>query len=122
MTGKHFEVVLSEDELTALADAAVRDLAGRLAHRAFRPLASEPIVRDEPVEDEALARLHVLVHIKRAVARQEDQAARDATVAGAGYPQLGEASCISRQGARQRWPGLVPANKPDHPLTTDRRH
>jgi hypothetical protein len=121
MPGKHFAVVLSEDEIAALADAAVRDLADRLAHRAFRPLALESSLPDEYAESDALAHLHALVHIRRAVARLEDQAARCATLAGAGYPQLGQATNISRQGARRRWPGLVRTDKSDHPQSADRR-
>ena len=56
---------------------------------------------------EALAHLHMLVHLQQAVALLEDRAAEEAAAAGAGYPQIGRACNISRQGARRRWPGLV---------------
>jgi hypothetical protein len=56
---------------------------------------------------EALAHLHMLVHLQHAVALLEDRAAEEAAAAGAGYPQIGRACNISRQGARRRWPGLV---------------
>jgi hypothetical protein len=58
---------------------------------------------------EALAHLHMLVHLQQAVALLEDRAAEEAAAAGAGYPQIGRACNISRQGARRRWPGLVPS-------------
>ncbi|HEX4788108.1 MAG TPA: hypothetical protein VH372_06565 [Actinospica sp.] len=110
MPGTHFTVLLSEDEIARIADAAVADLAARLAHRAFRPLAD----RTPLDQADALARLHALVHLRRAVERQADHTAANAAAAGAGYPQLGQACAISRQGARQRWPGLVGAHGHDH--------
>lgn len=109
MPGTHFAVILSEDEIAALADAAVDDLAGRLAHRAFRPLTEFDASQDAVAEADALASLHALIHLQRAVDRQAARAAANAVQAGAGYPQLGRACNISRQGARRRWPGLVPA-------------
>ncbi|MCX5208929.1 hypothetical protein OG689_06435 [Kitasatospora sp. NBC_00240] len=114
---------MSEEQIAALADAALADLAARLAQRAFRPLppATGPDVPPAPDEGpdpqgDALARLHTLVHLRRAAERLTDQVARDAVEAGAGYPQLGEALEMSRQGARKRWPGLVPA-APSRPPT-----
>ncbi|MGA5700157.1 hypothetical protein [Peterkaempfera bronchialis] len=110
MPGTHFAVLLTERELAALADGVVDALADRLAHQAFQPLPAAP--DDDPEaaapETSALARLHALAHLQRAVARQTDRAAAEAARAGAGYPQLGKACSISRQGARRRWPGLVP--------------
>lgn len=120
MPGKHFAVVLPEDEIAALADAGVRDLAEQLAHRAFRPLALESSLPDALSEGESLALLHALTHIQQAVVRQEEEAARHAVRTGAGYPQLGQASNLSRQGARRRWPGIVPADKPELPRAAAR--
>jgi hypothetical protein len=120
MPGTHFAVVLSESEIAAIADAAVEDLAGRLAHRAFRPLADFAGPSDAAAEADALASLHALVHLQRAVERQADRAAQNAARAGAGYPQLGHACNISRQGARRRWPGLVSARPSIDQPTQDR--
>jgi GGDEF domain-containing protein len=114
MPGKHFAVVLPEDEIAALADEAVRDLAETIAGRAFRALALDSSLPDELSEGNALARLYALTHIQHAVVRQTDQAARHAAQTGAGYPQLGQVSNMSRQGARRRWPGLVPTAKDAH--------
>ncbi len=112
---------MSEEQIAALADAAVADLASRLAVRAFQPLPPDPptgtaageVPPARPWEvyaqGDALARLHTLLHLQRAVERLTDQAARTAAEAGAGYPQLGDALEMSRQGARKRWPGLVGA-------------
>jgi hypothetical protein len=113
MPGTHFAVVLSENEIAAIADAAVEDLAGRLAHRAFRPLTEFGDASYTIAEADALANLHALIHLRRAVERQADRAASAAAQAGAGYPQLGQACNISRQGARRRWPGLV-SGRPAH--------
>ncbi|GGV15179.1 hypothetical protein GCM10010495_31640 [Kitasatospora herbaricolor] len=119
---------MSEEQIAALAEAALADLAARLAQRAFRPLPppagpGAPPTPDQgahlmetDLQGDALARLHTLVHLRRAAERLTDQVARDAVEAGAGYPQLGEALEMSRQGARKRWPGLVPA-APSHPPT-----
>jgi hypothetical protein len=118
MPGTHFTVLLSEDEIARIADAAVADLAARLAHRAFQPLADRT-----PIDQaDALARLHALVHLQRAVEREADRTAANAAAAGAGYPQLGQACAISRQGARQRWPGLVGARGHEHDPAAGRRH
>ncbi len=116
MPADRFAALMSEDQLAALADAALGELAGRLAARAFRPLpalgagarapGAEPW--EEDVQGDALTLLHALMHLRRAAERLTDQAAREAASAGAGYPQLGQACEISRQAARQRWPGLVP--------------
>lgn len=120
---------MSEAQIAALADAALADLAARLAQRAFRPLPppggpggpgapGAPVPPEEGADPQgdALARLHTLVHLRRSAERLTDRIARDAVEAGAGYPQLGEALAMSRQGARKRWPGLVPA-APSNPPT-----
>ncbi|MFE9559065.1 response regulator [Streptomyces sp. NPDC006703] len=54
----------------------------------------------------ALTLLHVLVQVQQSAERLQRAAAKDAARTGAGYPQIGEASGMTRQGARQRWPGL----------------
>jgi hypothetical protein len=126
MPGTHFAVVLSEEEIAAIADAAIGDLADRLARRAFRPLGQEREAAAQTTgpqgQAQALASLHALIHLRQAVERQADLAAQNAARAGAGYPQLGLACNISRQGARRRWPGLVPnRTQPHHPRpSTDR--
>ncbi|MBC3839276.1 hypothetical protein GXW82_00940 [Streptacidiphilus sp. 4-A2] len=51
---------------------------------------------------------------------RKDQAATAAAREGAGYPQLGAACNMSRQGARRRWPGLVPGAHPGDTLTPPR--
>jgi len=111
MPGLPLSLAMHETEIADLADAAVADLADRLAMRAFRPLGPGGDADfTTPVEGDALATLHVLAHLQRAVARHVDRAAQRAAEDGAGYPQLGRAYNITRQGARRRWPGLVPAH------------
>ncbi|WP_182443829.1 hypothetical protein [Streptacidiphilus sp. PB12-B1b] len=126
MPSNRFDVVLPESEIAAIADAAVADLAQRLAQRAFRPMGDPQAEPGDAPERDALAVLHALVHLQHAVERQKDQAAGLAAREGAGYPQLGAACNMSRQGARRRWPGLVAAAQPDdtrdHLPTTDRSH
>ncbi|MYW14429.1 hypothetical protein GT045_19830 [Streptomyces sp. SID486] len=61
---------------------------------------------------QALARLRVLTGVKEALRHLEDQAARAAADGGAGYPDIGRAMRMSRQGARRRWPGLVTDSTP----------
>ncbi|MFE9427416.1 hypothetical protein ACFYNO_31100 [Kitasatospora sp. NPDC006697] len=106
---------MSEQQIAALAEAAVADLAARLAARAFPPPAG-PVRADAdgpvpaweaPARADALTRLHALLHLQHAVERLADRAAGEAAAAGAGYPQIGQAFDMSRQGARKRWPGLV---------------
>lgn len=109
MTATPYLPAMSEDAIAALARGAVADLAARLAQRAFRPLAEPAEAGDGVVEGDALASLHVLMHLQRAVAREMDEAVARAVEQGAGYPQLGKACSITRQGARKRWPGVVPA-------------
>ncbi|OPC76591.1 hypothetical protein B4N89_46820 [Embleya scabrispora] len=54
--------------------------------------------------------------MSRAVDRNAAEEAAAAAAAGARYPQLGDAWYVTRQAARQRWPGLVftatPASRP----------
>jgi hypothetical protein len=117
MPGTYFARVLSEAEIAAVADATVADLAHRLAVRAFRPLCDPEALPGGAEESDALAHLHALVQLQRAVERQVDRAAEHAADVGAGYPQLGQACNMSRQGARRRWPGLVAPARPPHGAT-----
>ena len=117
MPGTHFTLALSEAEIAGIADAAVADLARRLAHRAFRPLGDTHAPPTTPVETNPLACLHALMHLQRAVERQVNHEAELAAQAGHGYPQLGHAYNMSRQGARQRWPGLVQHRTTPHDTT-----
>ncbi|MFG2424843.1 response regulator [Streptomyces sp. NPDC048448] len=106
MPGKNFVVRTSPQETAAVADAAVDELARRIAlqlledppHRPRSPSGADPT--------QALALLHVLTHLQRAAERLQRDAALDAARAGAGYPQIGVACDMTRQGARRRWPGL----------------
>ncbi|MEU4094279.1 hypothetical protein [Streptomyces sp. NPDC026673] len=122
MPGTHFAPRLPDEELAALATDAVDDLARRMARRVLRPLAL-PGTADEDTQAraEALAYLHTLNLLQQAVERLENLAAEQAAAAGAGYPQIGRACNISRQGARRRWPGLVTSDTPHRPpRRTDR--
>ncbi|WP_436771672.1 hypothetical protein [Yinghuangia sp. YIM S09857] len=114
MPGTPFLSVLSEDELAAVAHAAVADLAHRMTRSAFRDPRDPDAPRDEAVRRDALAELRVLTHIQRAVEQHMQDAAALAADAGAGYPQLGNACRITRQGARRRWPGILSADAGHH--------
>lgn len=100
---------MSEEELAALAAGAVDDLVRDLVGRAFQRL---PGGEQSPAQAEALAHLHMLNHLRQVIERLEENAAHEAADAGAGYPQIGRASNMTRQGARRRWPGLIGQ---DHP-------
>lgn len=112
MPGIHFDVVLTETEIADLADRVTEDMARRLARRAFRPLDAVP-----PDESQALAELHAVLHLQRAAARLADRLARAAAAAGAGYPDLGAALEITRQGARKRFPDLLDRPAAEVPAT-----
>ncbi|MFH8793731.1 response regulator [Streptomyces sp. NPDC017941] len=56
--------------------------------------------------ERALALLHLLDHLQQATERLQREVAVAAARAGAGYPQIGAACGVTRQGARRRWPGL----------------
>ncbi|MFG2712806.1 hypothetical protein ACGFX2_19955 [Streptomyces goshikiensis] len=101
MPGKNFVLRTSPQETANVMDTAVADLAQRLSRQILegRP----PQRADGPAQ--ALALLHLLDHIRQAAERLQRNAASDAVRAGAGYPQLGDACGITRQGARRRWPG-----------------
>ena len=101
MPGKHFDALLSEQEIIALADTFARDIVQRMTQQCFR-------VREEAQHDgQELAVLHCAGHLREALQRLADTAAQDAASKGAGYPDLGRASGMTRQGARRRWPGIL---------------
>ncbi|WP_231977073.1 response regulator [Streptomyces sp. 2323.1] len=111
--------------MTELAERAVHQLADELVRHGFPAVpATEPDDgTTEPGQaadgNPALARLHALAYLDRAVGRCARQLAQEAAGNGANYPQLGQAWGISRQGARRRWPGLVYASRPvSRPLPT----
>ncbi|MEU3460387.1 response regulator [Streptomyces sp. NPDC006733] len=102
MPGKNFVLRTSPQETAALADAGVNALAQRLARQLLQDPVSAAI--GEPAQ--ALALLHALDQLQQAAERLQRDAAVDAARAGAGYPQIGDACGMTRQGARRRWPGL----------------
>lgn len=117
MPGKNFALRTTPQETAALADARVSDLAHHLA----RQLQETP--EPHAVDDSAyaLTLLHVLDQLQQATERLQREAATDAARAGAGYPQIGAACDMTRQGARRRWPGLFHHSneKPtEHPTMT----
>ncbi|MFI2645345.1 hypothetical protein [Streptomyces sp. NPDC018610] len=93
-------------ETAALVTQVVDELARLLTPDALRP---PPESRDgtDDARRRALVRLRVLAGVKEAVRHLEDQAAHTAAANGAGYPEIGQAVSMSRQGARRRWPGLI---------------
>ncbi|MFD7517515.1 response regulator [Streptomyces niveus] len=109
-----------ERELSELAEKAVTELVRRIVgHLADAPsadgrrrAAGPGEAGAEPAAGARLDHLRALAHLSRAVTRCAQQEAAAAARAGAGYPQLGAAWGISRQGARQRWPGLVFTARP----------
>lgn len=93
-----------------VAEAAVGELAQRLARQL---LDASPLPDpDEPAL--ALALIRALEIVQQAAGRVQHDAAVTAARAGAGYPQIGAASGMTRQGARRRWPGLF-HHSPDKP-------
>ncbi|GGY41649.1 response regulator [Streptomyces xanthochromogenes] len=102
MAGKNFALRTTPPETTAVTDAAIGALARRLTGQLLDgPSCPSP---DEP--GAALALLHVLDQLQRSAERLQRTAAAAAARAGAGYPQIGDACGMTRQGARRRWPGL----------------
>ncbi|MEU9189078.1 response regulator [Streptomyces sp. NPDC048484] len=117
MPGKDFASRITPQETATIADAAVGHLAQRLARRLLE--APSPPASDDPAH--ALTLLHVLDHLKQATERLQQEAAATAAHTGAGYPQIGAACGMTRQGARRRWPGLFHHSneKPtEHPTMT----
>ncbi|WP_345107859.1 response regulator [Streptomyces drozdowiczii] len=102
MPGKDFVFRTTPQEMAGIADARISDLAHLLARRLQE--GTIPPAPGDPAYP--LALLHVLDQLQQATERLQRQAATDAARAGAGYPQIGAACDITRQGARRRWPGL----------------
>ncbi|MCX5384485.1 response regulator [Streptomyces sp. NBC_00083] len=102
MPGKNFVLRNAPQETTAVTDVAVGELARRIAQQ----LLDDPGCPDTDDSASALTLLHVLVQLQRSAERLQRSAAQAAARTGAGYPQIGEASGMTRQGARRRWPGL----------------
>jgi len=135
MSGNRFNSPVAEDEIGSLACASVDALTRRLAARIFvtptsgHALRPESFAHDDPdfgavagrdplgPDPDALLRLRVLAHLARAVEECANAEAARAVGAGAGYPELGAAWNMTRQGARRRWPGLVfTATPPTRPI------
>ncbi|MEV7468102.1 response regulator [Streptomyces kronopolitis] len=126
MDREQLPVPAEHERMTELAERAVHQLADELARYGLHPAPAAgpddataepgpPSADDSP----ALARLHALACLDRAVGRCARQLAEEAAENGANYPQLGQAWGISRQGARRRWPGLVFTSRPaSRPLPT----
>ncbi|WP_371673704.1 hypothetical protein OG985_42120 [Streptomyces sp. NBC_00289] len=96
-------------ERAALVIQMVDELARRLAQDITRDSLHSPTDRDavDDARGRALVRLRVLADVREAARHLEDQAAHTAAASGAGYPEIGQAVSMSRQGARRRWPGLI---------------
>ncbi|MFI6585688.1 response regulator [Embleya sp. NPDC050493] len=124
MSGNHFASPIAEDEIRTLAGAGIDALTRELAARVFSTTADEHVDEqgrlargspnpaggfepDASGDDHALLRLRVLAYLARAVEECASEEAARAANAGAGYPELGAAWNMTRQGARRRWPGLV---------------
>ncbi|RAJ63587.1 response regulator [Streptomyces sp. SUK 48] len=121
MPGIHFSLRMTDDEIAAITTREVDELVTHLVSEMC-------VLQRGPVEytreqATALAHLHLLTHLKRAVDELEAEAAHWAADAGAGYPQIGRASNMTRQGARRRWPGLLdqqprPPRNREYPMMT----
>ncbi|MFD8621671.1 hypothetical protein [Streptomyces sp. NPDC059513] len=88
------------------------DLADQLSTRvqalpSDAPEGAHLVVRD--AGDWVLARMRALREIRTAAEKLADESAGAAGIRGAGYPQLGDAWAITRQGARKKWPQAVSA-------------
>ncbi|MEU6478006.1 hypothetical protein ABZ858_14135 [Streptomyces sp. NPDC047017] len=104
--------------------ALVAEVVDELTRRLAQPTVHSPVDSHDTAGDlrrHALVRLSVLARVKETVRYLEDQAAHAAAASGAGYPEIGQAMSMSRQGARRRWPGLI-TNSTHHPASpTDTR-
>ncbi|WP_327299946.1 hypothetical protein [Streptomyces sp. NBC_01197] len=89
------------DELADQLSTRVRDLP------AAAPDDAHLVVRD--AGDWHLARLRALREIRTVAGQLADRTVAAAGTRGAGYPQLGDAWAITRQGARKKWPHAVSA-------------
>ncbi|MEU0126611.1 response regulator [Streptomyces sp. NPDC006289] len=103
-----------QEELAERARLAVAEAARQLV--VSSPVGVPDGQDPDELRNDALASLRALAYLGRAVEECAALAARTAAQEGAGYPQLGRAWGVSRQGARKRWPGLVftarPASRP----------
>ncbi|WP_329347655.1 response regulator [Streptomyces sp. NBC_01261] len=118
MPGKDFALQTTPEETAAVADAAVGRLARRLALQLLDDAPSPP---QEYPAAQPLALLYLLDQIQHAAERLQRDAAVAAARTGAGYPQIGAACGLTRQGARRRWPGLFPNSREaplEHPMMT----
>ncbi|MET9497902.1 hypothetical protein [Streptomyces sp. NPDC006552] len=115
MPGKHFPLPVTEEEIVELTVDALDALVRRLTPRALDPRPADD--GRATAQSQALTRLYVVWQLRSALDRLEYEAAQDAVAAGAGYPQLGRALNITRQGARNRWPDLIshPSHAPADP-------
>ncbi|MGY5047083.1 hypothetical protein ACWDE0_15795 [Streptomyces sp. 900105755] len=110
------------EDTAALVARLVDEVTRRLAPETALP-PTELADRAHESRRHALLRLRVLTDVKQAVRHLEDQAAHAAAASGAGYPEIGQAVSMSRQGARRRWPGLLtngttdPIHHPPHRST-----
>ncbi|MFF3418874.1 response regulator [Streptomyces sp. NPDC002698] len=117
MPGKNFVLRTTPEETAVVADAAV----GRLARRLALQLLEEAPPTTEGDSARALALLHMLDQLQQAAERLQRDAAVSAARVGAGYPQIGAACGMTRQGARRRWPGLFHHSHEapmEHPMMT----
>ena len=103
-------------DLERVAERLAYDLAP-----AHEPLSS-PFEPDATPDQQAryhLALLHTLTLARRAIDTSITYAALNAAETGqVTYADLGQAAGISRQSARERWPGAVPAARPGRPRNT----
>ncbi|MEU6404258.1 hypothetical protein [Streptomyces sp. NPDC046985] len=105
MPGIHFSPRMTDAEIAELTTREVDGLVARLVPQMFAHLDGTGGHTSEQAE--ALAHLRLLTHLRQAVDQLEARAAHQAADAGAGYPEIGRASNMTRQGARRRWPGLL---------------
>ncbi|MFI5987090.1 hypothetical protein ACIBEA_40275 [Streptomyces sp. NPDC051555] len=95
-------------QVSDLADALADQLSTRVrALPADAPDDAPLVVRD--AGDWNLSRIRALREIRTAAEELADETAPAAGIRGAGYPQLGDAWAITRQGARKKWPHAVSA-------------
>ncbi|MFI9031137.1 hypothetical protein [Streptomyces sp. NPDC053560] len=81
--------------------ARVGDLAAALAAQLAQ---APPAGTAQDADGWHLARLRALREVRTAAEALADEAAAEAGLRGASYPQLGNAWAITRQGARKKWP------------------
>ncbi|MFF0429971.1 hypothetical protein ACFYUJ_37080 [Streptomyces sp. NPDC004520] len=97
--------------IAAFADELADQLSTRVQGLpADAPDDASLVVRD--AGDWHLARLRALREIRTAIDQLADRTVAAAGIRGAGYPQVGDAWAITRQGARKKWPHAVSATSP----------